>query len=892
MNRNESKPILRLISLLAVVLVGLSTMLIAFRVEQVLLEFAQGRGTRTANQLREQVEGGFRLGISLSDQSNLNEWLKRLGQQDPSLVFAHVQSDSGEMVADWGDRQQLAAIRPVWSAQLLGRGNYSGSAANLLVRNIGHRSYIGIPVADAAATRVASIWLVYDRSNLRDSAWSLLGQLWLYALGLTALLIGTLSLLASAWLRLANARMQSVAGIVSVVNDNTLSKYPCEIVKALDQSPSGRTTVWKRLILVGLALIIVFAGLSALAWKARELARPLIISEIDSSARIVLQSAQAHITRAIGIGIPANKLLGLEEVFSAEIQSNTEVAFIALRTQGDRTATLSVRPGVSEVGRQRVQDWLSGQGAATDFRIETQPLVTIQSLDALGNLSVGTPLAYIDERMRSISLDLFFAIIVSFVLLREVLGAMWARSAIRPYLIFEDAWQGWKARAERLSAQYVNPLDLAVSDWFEQVRSGVRRLIDEARQGALTGKSLDLIRIRMVVFLTALSDELLRPFFTVYASEVNPVSIHLSPTMLAGLPVAAFMVSLALAQPLGPWVTRRFEMHRALLFVSSVGALLLGATAFTTDGLTLILLRIGSGVVYGLMLILLQTAIVRTTNQGQRARGLAEVSAAIVAAGVCGPALGGLLVEKLGTSAAFFACALCLLAAAVISLGLSVSKSDGLGNLAGLGGWNGLKAVLSNRTVIAVTWLAAIPARLAAAALLVVVTPLYLLELGESATIAGRVLLLYFLAFMITAPIVARQSDLSGRRKPWIVGGCILSAVACAALPLVGGVIGAAICCGLLGVAQALLSSPQLALVTEIFDGDHGAASPEQALAAFRFVERFGSILAPFAVALAVTQFGLTGAVGAIGAVLAVCGVGLSISLMNLKESTSQNAEI
>lgn len=87
-----------------------------------------------------------------------------------------------------------------------------------------------------------------------------------------------------------------------------------------------------------------------------------------------------------------------------------------------------------------------------------------------------------------------------------------------------------------------------------------------------------------------------------------------------------------------------------------------------------------------------------------------------------------------------------------------------------------------------------------------------------------------------------------------------------------------AICCALLGLGQAMQSSPQLALVTEIFEhraGSQQLATPEQALAAFRLLERLGSIAAPFATAWAVSAFGYAGAMWAIGIFLTVATLGI-----------------
>lgn len=887
MYRNENASVVRLTAVLVLVLVGLSTVLIAFRVEQVLLEVAQGRALRAANQLREQIEGGFRLGLSLSDQSNLEGWLSRQGAQDASLVGAQVRNDSGELAARLGDAATLDALKPVWSQQLLGQGPYAAAASSSISRNVGNLSYVGVPAVDAAAKPVAVIWLAFDRAALRDSAWSMLRALWPYALGVAAALIAGLAIAGAAWLRGARRRLEAAQKAAATDTAQARALRPGQLVAAVDTAGGGG--IWHELVLLLAAFVFVFGGLTALAWQAREIARPLLVAQIDQSARTVLRSAQGHIDRALQLGVPPDRLVGVEAMFASELQPAAEIAFLALQLENGHAAAFSPRAGTGPEVRRAAQDWLTGKGSPEGFRIETQPLKG-QGGEQVGQLSIGTPVGYVDERVRSILLDLLFAVVVSLVLVREVLGAMWERSALKPYLTFESAWQGWRARARRLDA----PPDATMAlDWLTEVRSGIRRLAEQAEARLsgvpLAGVNVELVRIRLVVFLTALSDELLRPFFTVFASEVRPLSAALSPTMLAGLPVAAFMLTLALAQPLGPWVTRRVEMRRALFGVAMAGALLLAMTAYTTNGLALVALRAGSGIVYGLMLILSQTTIIRITDYGQRARGLVEVSAAIVAAGVCGPVLGGILAERLGAGAAFAACSLCLTAAAAIGLGLAPLPAESRANLSGLGGWRGIAAVLAHRRVMAVTWFAAVPARLAAAALLVVVTPLYLLEIGETATVAGRVLLLYFLAFMVTAPVVARRSDLSRRRKPWVVWGCVISALACLVLPVSGGVIGAALCCSLLGVGQAVLSAPQLALVTETFDRDPHAtqivgATPEQALAAFRFIERFGSILAPFVVALAVAQFGLTGAVAAIGVLLAAGAAALTLALMSLQE--------
>jgi MFS family permease len=475
--------------------------------------------------------------------------------------------------------------------------------------------------------------------------------------------------------------------------------------------------------------------------------------------------------------------------------------------------------------------------------------------------------------------ELLLALAASLMLVRELLGPRWLQSALVPLCQFELAWRGWRQGARALQPDVDGTRSLAMLNWLSEVRRGVKPLYQAWRAPAnsplLSDVGRELSRLRLVVFATAMSEELMRPFFAVFAAGVSAQ---------VALPVGVFMLTLALAQPLGPWLTRRVDTSRAMAGVALLGAGGMLLTAVSTSALLLTVLRAFSGLVYGLMLILAQTTIVRITESRQRARGLTQVSAAIVAAGVCGPALGGLVAERWGSGVALGACAACLAVAAVLSLRLAPLRSHNRAGLAGLGGWHGLAAVMAQPQVMGVTWWAAVPARLAAAALLVVITPLYLEGQGVHASVTGQVLLLYFLCFVVVAPLAAYASDLQGQRRPWIVAGCALSAAACAALPLLGGVGGAALCCALLGVAQALLSAPQLALVTEAFERRPEAvqaagATPEQALATFRFIERVGSVAAPFLVMWAAERAGLTGAVNLIALLLALGTIGVMYSL-------------
>ena len=209
MLEHHSRSIFRLTAAFALILVGLSIVLIAFRIEQVLLEFAQSRSMRAAHQVREQIEGGFRLGLTLSDQSNLGDWLQRQRTQDSALTGARVQTDNGDIVARLGADAAFNRLNPAWTAQLLVPGTGAAKSANSIGRRAGSMAYIGVPVADPAARRVAVVWLAFDRTALEKSAWSILLALWPYAAVAVVALASVLALLARLCRRFLTRKLQT-----------------------------------------------------------------------------------------------------------------------------------------------------------------------------------------------------------------------------------------------------------------------------------------------------------------------------------------------------------------------------------------------------------------------------------------------------------------------------------------------------------------------------------------------------------------------------------------------------------------------------------------------------------------------------------------------------------
>lgn len=848
MQRRLRRESLMFASIFALVLFGLSLVLIAWRTEQLLTQLAQDRTVRLLRQVADEAESGLRFGVSVADQTVLSERVARLGAAGSPLRGVFIDTDRGEAVLNAGDAALHSTIAPRWRQALLDAGPGHAPA----VRNTGRYAWIGAAVFDSTGAPAATLWGALDpaevRAQARDAALDMV---------LRALPLMLLALVTTWWLllRWSTRIITSMRGL-GRGNDA--------------QAPPGSA----RQLWLAVVFSVVVAP-AAMLWIAREAARPAVTAQIQENADAVGRTLSGQVARALSLGVPWNAMNGMDELFQQQLKEAPELSYLALQPPGEaaRNAT-----------------WGSDVPAQARTAEASSDLLRRTLTAGDGAVVVGYPADFVDRQLAGMLIDLVLALVIAAVLVRELSRGLWRRSLLFPLSAYVQArlWQGLQRRWQKRHA-----IDQESAQAHDRDAAECRaQLIRAARSDGPTAEApqvgAQLTLLRLTVFLVALSEELLRPFFTVFASEVRPIDASLSPAMVAGLPVAAFMATLALAQPAGPALARRFDLRWSLMLSALAGTLALTATAWATDAWTLIGLRALGGAAYGLALILVQTAIVRITPPQQRARGLAEVAAAIVAAGIVGPPFGGMIAARAGDGIGFLACALCMVGALLAALRLSLPVPEGSPaaqrGLATTGGWRGYMAVLREPRAIWVILGAALPGRLVAVTILSVVVPLYMNELQQPPAVAGRVLLLYFLCFALSASMVAHWSDLLGQRKPFIVAGGVFSVLACLSLPLLGGVWGMAACCALLGLGQALQSSPQIALTTEAFEGvdaSRATATPEQALAAFRLIERGGSIVAPFVTAVAVTAFGYAGAAVAVGLLLSVTTLSLAAGLRN-----------
>ena len=154
--------------------------------------------------------------------------------------------------------------------------------------------------------------------------------------------------------------------------------------------------------------------------------------------------------------------------------------------------------------------------------------------------------------------------------------------------------------------------------------------------------------VRIPLFLFMLAQELSRPFLPLYFDQLYTPLGMLSQELTIGLPITTFMVMVLIAIPIGGALTDRIAPRAMFVVgivpsvVGHVGAALSGSIAEVLAWWTL------AGLGYGVIFISAQAYVAHHTVQSSRAVGMSGFLGAVFAAFVCGPAIGGILADRLG----------------------------------------------------------------------------------------------------------------------------------------------------------------------------------------------------------------------------------------------------
>ena len=647
--------------------------------------------------------------------------------------------------------------------------------------------------------------------------------------------------------------------------------------------------------LAGLTALLLIVSQGVVSYLLAETFEDTLLPEIRRKAEVAGELVAEQIGYALSLGIPLQSLVEMDTFLGGVLRHNSDFTNLAVSDLDDTPLYSAGTDSETAGGRDDsdlVLSILVGERPAAFLHVGLHEGAVRSELAEL-RLDIATVLL----AALLVGIELLVALVVVRVsgpiqLAERVLavgaqGNFMRRLGVRSKDEIGRFANAYNSAVHRVNAAFAElteeaedaravQLDRGVQ---ERIRSVVAGLRDRFRFTAPGSEDTVAPRspmdVRIPLFLFMLSQELSRPFLPLFFNEIYTPIAGLSRELAIGLPITAFMTMVLVAIPIAGALSDRFPprmMFLAGMVPSVVGHV--GAAFSTSVGEALLWWTL-AGVGYGVIFISAQAYVAHNTESSRRASGMSGFLGAVFAAFVCGPAIGGILADRLGyeqTLIVAAALAAVSAAAALITIDSGRSRAVTRPQSHARHAW---RRLLTHRRFLVVTFFSALPSKLVLGGLFFYLVPLYLVDLGNTQSNVGRVMMVYGLACVAVTPLAARHSDRLGRPRLFAVLGGLVIGLGCA-LPIFADATNVVLASvAIMGAGHALVTVPQLAIVQEIADvsGDDLGLGPGAIVGAFRTLERIGTAAGALVVGGVVTFVGYGEAMMAVGVFVLLCTI-------------------
>lgn len=370
----------------------------------------------------------------------------------------------------------------------------------------------------------------------------------------------------------------------------------------------------------------------------------------------------------------------------------------------------------------------------------------------------------------------------------------------------------------------------------------------------------------------------------------------ISENVVIGLPISIFMLFWAFSLPYaGAWSDRVGRRKPIIIgaILTSAGLVL---TGFAQSMYDLLLWRSITAIGYGTVYITCQGYITDNTTAENRTKGMAMFLAGFFSGSLCGSAIGGILVDRIGFRTTFIiSAAVSMLTALFVARLLTEHKTGGLQKKKMR--FEDFKLVLSNKRFLAITVFSSIPAKICLTGFLYYTAPMFLKQLGNTQSTIGRVLMSYGLMMVFISPVVGNIADRFKCRRIFTNLGGLMSGAGLLMVVFWNSTPGVLTSIIVLGIAHSIQVSSQMSLVTDDCVSEGGKIGMATVVSIYRLIERLGNISGPIIagifIALMGTAYGEVNsfpyAIAAIGlfTILSSIAFMITYSLIELKGKES-----
>jgi predicted MFS family arabinose efflux permease len=632
----------------------------------------------------------------------------------------------------------------------------------------------------------------------------------------------------------------------------------------------------RRLVLLVSGILVAAAAF--VSYRAGERFEQSLTQQRLGTTQEIGRSIAVVVEKALTFGVPFDQLVDTERFLDAVKRDNPGVDYIIITTPDGQ---LRYSTDLSHLGNVA---GLRGSLAAWDGRERSMRVgryfntaIAINGKGRqLGWLHLGERANVIEQLLRDIVFDILTVLVVAMLVAFELMRLLLAASFASPLRAINEFF----ARIARGDFRRALARDFfgGIGRLNGRINAVVAELNARARGRHAAGAemppglSFDLAgeggsvrvsaveSIRWAFFLLIFAESLSLSFFPIFVAQFYDPAFGLPLPVVIGIPITVFMLVWAITMPFaGTWCDRigyrlAFSVGAAM---TTIGLVL---TAYSTSLADLLLWRSITAVGYGIVYVTTQAYITVFVSTEEGTQGQAMFLTSFFTGSLAGAAIGGILVDRLGFAMTFLLSAgLSAIAALYVlrSLGDETGRTVARKTLA----LADFKLLLRHKHFAIVTFLSAVPAKVALAGFLYYSVPLYLKGLGYSQSITGRVMMAYGLAIILVGPMVARLADRApSRRWRFVMLGGYAAALAMTVPLLVDDMKGAVIAVIGLGLAHAIGVSPQMTLINDRCSETVQEIGHATAVGIFRLVERIGTITGPILLGVMIAASGFMGA--------------------------------
>lgn len=676
--------------------------------------------------------------------------------------------------------------------------------------------------------------------------------------------------------------------------------------------------------LAGVIMVCVVIALAVVSYFSHRVFDRELVPETEAKAATEAASVRALMLKAVSYGIPFDGLNGVDRTFEEIFSENPEFSYAGV-TNSEGTLLYQYgkepqgalvhfhSPALLAAMRDPTVPWQVA-------RVGSQYVVSVPVIaegKPLGVLHMGIDSVFVDRVLLEVMLDVLVVLVVSLFFTLELLNFMaGARLASglgefgkqvermrsgdftatartrandeigRLLRRIDAAVDHLNVRYEFLAGELQEKLRTANAARREALRPAMAALEGIGKRfkfgSADKGADLDemnLNRIRAPLFAFIIAEELTRSYLPSYVNQLLVTVPGISPQVVIGLPIMLFMLIVALGQPyLGSW-SERVGRRKAMLLGAGIATVGFLATALAYNLYDLLVWRSLCALGYAMVFVAAQGYVLDRTGQQNRAQGFALFIGAIMVATVCGPSIGGILADNLGFRAAFGVSAIMsfLSILAILRLPAVEARSANVKPSRGPR-MREIMALIVNRRFMTLTGLAAMPAKVILTGVCFYLVPLYIVSLGNTSAMAGRMLMVYAVMMVVIVPLSARLSDSSMHRDRYVSVGLIVSGLSGLLLLLSDNILVLFGTVFLLGLGQALSIAAQSALVAEHCQEEIRIYGHDAVYGVYRLLERLGNALGPLMASLLVVFWGYQGAFVALSGLVLICGIAFTIA--------------